>query len=69
VGIHPEALAGVSGTLCAPFELSRWREALAPHLLDDDPRVAGRASAERFSSRRMAERVLAAWHEHLDGSA
>ena len=27
VGIHPEVLAGVEGTLCAPFELARWRAA------------------------------------------
>ncbi len=25
VGIHPEALKDVDGTLCAPFELARWR--------------------------------------------
>lgn len=65
VGIHPEALAGVQGTLCAPFELASWRSTLAPHLRSEDPRVAGRASAERFSARRMAERVAAAWADAL----
>jgi teichuronic acid biosynthesis glycosyltransferase TuaC len=68
VGIHGEALAGVEGTLCAPFELERWRAALEPHLRAEDPRVAGRASAERFSARTMAERVLAAWQEALSRS-
>ena len=66
VGIHPEALAGVSGTLCAPFSLERWRDALAPHLRSEDPRVQGRASAERYSSRAMAARVHRAWVEATD---
>jgi glycosyltransferase involved in cell wall biosynthesis len=61
VGIAPQALAGVAGTLCAPFEVSVWRDALAPHLLAADPRVEGRARAAEYSSDRMAERVLAAW--------
>ena len=51
VGIHREALEQVPGTLCAPFELERWRAALEPHLREPDPRVAGRASASRFSAR------------------
>jgi glycosyltransferase involved in cell wall biosynthesis len=63
VGIAPLALAGVEGTLCAPFELARWREALAPHLEATDPRVAGRDRAALFSAGRMAERVAAAWRE------
>jgi glycosyltransferase involved in cell wall biosynthesis len=61
VGVHEEALAGVAGTLCAPFELARWRAALAPHLFDRDPHVAGRSRAERYSAVRMAERVADAW--------
>jgi glycosyltransferase involved in cell wall biosynthesis len=61
VGIHAEALAPVAGTLCERFDLRRWREALAPHLIDPDPRVAGRASAERFSAAHMAARVRDAW--------
>ncbi|MFZ1925805.1 MAG: glycosyltransferase [Solirubrobacteraceae bacterium] len=61
VGIHAQALDGVAGTLCAPFELGRWGAALAPHFVDEDARVAGRAHAEHFSARRMAERVAAAW--------
>jgi teichuronic acid biosynthesis glycosyltransferase TuaC len=65
VGIHPEALSGLSGALCAPFELSSWRAALAPHLRATDPRVDGRARAERFSSREMAARVAGAWRASL----
>jgi len=68
VGIHAEALRDVSGTLCAPFELGRWRAALEPHLRASDPRVAGRASAMRFSAREMAERVAAAWGAALQPS-
>ncbi len=61
VGIHPEALAGVTGTLCEPFDAARWRAALQPHLAAVDPRVRGRSVAERYSSDRMAERVYEAW--------
>jgi teichuronic acid biosynthesis glycosyltransferase TuaC len=68
VGVHPEALAGVEGTLCAPFDLARWREALEPHLRAENPRVAGRESAERFSARSMAQRVLSAWEDALSRS-
>lgn len=61
VGIAPEALAGVDGAYCGPFDEVRWREALAPLLSDPDPRIAGRAVAERYSAERMAERVLSVW--------
>jgi teichuronic acid biosynthesis glycosyltransferase TuaC len=69
VGIHPEALAEVSGTLCAPFDLASWRAALEPHLSAADPRVRGRASAAPFSSQRMAERVADAWRAGLERKA
>jgi teichuronic acid biosynthesis glycosyltransferase TuaC len=52
---------GLAGTLCAPFELERWRAAAAAHVAADDPRVAGRERAEAFSATRMAERVASAW--------
>jgi teichuronic acid biosynthesis glycosyltransferase TuaC len=65
VGIHPDALAVVPGTLCAPFDLERWRLALEPHLRELDPRVAGHASASRFSAAAMAARVAGAWRETL----
>ena len=67
VGIAPEALADVDGTLCAPFDASRWRTAVAPHLDAAEPRIRGCARAERFSTDRMAARVLEAWRELLDG--
>jgi glycosyltransferase involved in cell wall biosynthesis len=69
VGVHPSALQGVAGTLCAPFELARWRAALEPHLLAADPRVDGRSSAARFSALVMAERVAAAWETALRRSS
>ncbi len=65
VGVAPEVLAGVAGTYCGPFDAERWREALAPQLADPDPRVAGRERAERFSTDRMAARVLEAWRSLL----
>lgn len=68
VGIHPEALEHVKGALCAPFELSRWRAALEPHLLSADPRIEGRTSAGRFSAEAMAERVHSAWKDVLEQS-
>ena len=80
VGIHPEVLAGVSGALCAPFEIASWRAALEPHLTVSGragmadavtggaDRVDGRASATRFSAPRMAERVAAAWRAALERS-
>jgi teichuronic acid biosynthesis glycosyltransferase TuaC len=63
VGIHPVALHGIEGALCAPWDRTTWRAALAPLLRDHDPRVDGRARAELFSSDRMAARVVAAWRE------
>jgi glycosyltransferase involved in cell wall biosynthesis len=69
VGVHTEALAPVAGTLCAPFELERWRSALEPHLRTPDPRVEGRASAERFSAQTLAARVADAWRGALERSA
>ncbi len=72
VGVHPEALDGLAGTLCADFNLDRWRAALAPHLASPDPRVAGRARAEPYSAERMAARLADAWRALLgdgDGHA
>ena len=68
VGIHAEALAGVEGTLCAPFDAVTWSQALAPNIQGGDPRVAGRAAAERWSARAMAERVCDAWRTALQSS-
>ena len=65
-GIHPTALADLAGTLCAPFDLDRWRTALEPHIAAADPRIAGRDRAEPFSAEHMAMRLAAAWRELLD---
>jgi teichuronic acid biosynthesis glycosyltransferase TuaC len=61
VGIHQDALRDLPGALCAPFDRVSWRAALQPLLAAADPRVDGRARAERYSATRMAERVAAAW--------
>jgi teichuronic acid biosynthesis glycosyltransferase TuaC len=63
VGIHPVALEGIEGALCAPFDVDVWRAALATHLEAADPRVDGRARAELFSADAMAARVVEAWRE------
>ena len=65
VGVHPRALDGIAGTLCAPFDPSRWRAALQPHLNAADPRIAGRARAHEYDSDVMAARVLDAWRQLL----
>jgi len=61
VGVAPEALEGIPGTYCGPFDRDEWLAALTPHLATKDPRVPGRARAEEFSSDRMAARLLEAW--------
>ena len=67
VGVAPEALQGVDGALCAPFDDAAWRAALEPHLTVDDPRLRdGRAHAEPYSSDACAQKVLEAWTELLD---
>jgi teichuronic acid biosynthesis glycosyltransferase TuaC len=68
VGVHAQALAGVRGALCAPFDLERWRAALQIHLEASDPRVDGRSHALRFSATEMAERVAGAWRTALQRS-
>ena len=66
VGIHPQALEGIAGTLCATYDLERWAAALAPLLAAPDPRVAGRERAARWSSETMAARVAQAWRDVLE---
>ena len=61
VGIHPVALEGIEGAMCAEWDPDAWRAALARHLAHPDPRVDGRARAELFGADRMAGRVVAAW--------
>jgi teichuronic acid biosynthesis glycosyltransferase TuaC len=64
VGVHAEALDGVPGTLCAPFDTEAWATALrsAP------PRIEGRDRAARWGADAMAERVLAAWKSLVDSN-
>ena len=66
VGIHPEALRGVAGTLCAPFQLETWRAALEPHLGSTESRIEGRAHAEPYSGPHLAAHVAAAWRAALE---
>ncbi len=61
VGVAPEALAGIDGCLCAPFQRERWQPIVDQHVATPDPRVFGRSSAESYGMRAMAQRVLAAW--------
>ena len=63
VGVAPELLRGLPGTLCAPFELERWRAALvaAPARL-----TGGRARAEPYGTVACAERVIEAWRAALE---
>jgi teichuronic acid biosynthesis glycosyltransferase TuaC len=61
VGIAPLALAGIEGTLCAPFSVETWKPLVARHLDDPDPRVSGRERALLFGRDHMAARVLKAY--------
>jgi teichuronic acid biosynthesis glycosyltransferase TuaC len=67
VGIAPFALAGIAGTVCAPFETEAWSAAVRPHLEDPDPRVDGAGRAASLSAARMAARTLAAYDDVLAG--
>jgi glycosyltransferase involved in cell wall biosynthesis len=66
VGIAPFALAGIAGTLCAPFDAAAWSDAARPHLDAPDPRVAGAARAASLSAARMAARTIAAYGDLLE---
>lgn len=63
VGIAPLALDGIEGTLCAPYDVSQWTAALAPHLASGDPHVDGRGRAALFDRNRLAERVFRAYQD------
>jgi teichuronic acid biosynthesis glycosyltransferase TuaC len=65
VGIAPWALAGIAGSLCAPFDLSAWTAAVRPHLEAADPRVDGAPPAAALSAARMAERTIEAYGDVL----
>ena len=61
VGIAPLALAGIEGTLCAPFDTAAWADLARRHLDAPDPRVSGRPRASLFGRDRMACRVFQAY--------
>jgi glycosyltransferase involved in cell wall biosynthesis len=65
VGVAPWALAGVPGTLCAPFDPVLWSDAANPHLAAADPRVDGAGRAAALSAARMAERTIEAYRDVL----
>jgi glycosyltransferase involved in cell wall biosynthesis len=65
VGVAPFALAGIAGTLCAPFDLALWEAAARPHLASADPRIEGARRAASLSAARMAERTVAAYRDVL----
>ena len=65
-GIAPEALEGIDGACVGQFDAAGWRAVLATHLNSDDPRIAGRARAEAYSSAAMAARVVDAWRGLLE---
>lgn len=69
VGIHPEALAGVESSLCAPFELGTWLAALEGPLRDANPRGHGRERARRWSAAAMAEKLAQTWRSSLERGA
>ncbi len=64
VGVHAEALEGIAGTRCAPFEAEAWASALraAPERID------GRDRAARWGADAMARGVLAAWKSLVDSN-
>ncbi len=68
VGIAPYALAGVDGCLCARFDLAGWAPAARRQIEAADPRVAGAGRAASLSAARMAERVIEAYRDVVDGS-
>jgi len=62
VGVHAEALGGIAGTLCAPFDAEAWAAAIA----SAPERVDGRDRAARWGADAMAGRVLAAWRSLVE---
>jgi glycosyltransferase involved in cell wall biosynthesis len=66
VGIAPYALKGISGALCASFDLDAWTATAKPLLDSPDPRVDGTARAASLSAARTAERTIVAYRAVLD---
>jgi glycosyltransferase involved in cell wall biosynthesis len=55
----------VDGTVCAPFDVQSWADALSRILADPDPRIKGRDRAEQYSAVAMAGRLANAWRAVL----
>lgn len=64
-GAHPQTVGAVAGCLCAPWDLPHWLAALQAIRASADPRVPGRAIAERHGTDVYAERVVDAWRRML----
>ncbi len=66
VGIHQEVLAGLDGSICAPFDLDSWRVVAEEHLSRSDPRVQGRGRVGPYSAQSTAKHVAEAWRALLE---
>jgi glycosyltransferase involved in cell wall biosynthesis len=64
VGVHPEALDGIAGPLCAAFDPDVWGAAIR----DAPPRLGGRERAARWGADAMAQRVIDAWRSLVDSN-
>lgn len=65
VGVHEQALGGVTGALCAPYDRDRWTRAVRAALDQDDPRIDGRGAVAPWSADTLAHGVLEAWSSLL----
>jgi glycosyltransferase involved in cell wall biosynthesis len=65
VGIAPEALAGIEGAYCGPFDEITWKAAVVDALKQPDSRLSARHVAQQYSAERMAARVVEAWRAVL----
>lgn len=64
-GIHEAATRGIDGADCLDYSEQDWSELLKVSLGDPERRIISRERAERFSAKRMAERLLAVWRAQL----
>lgn len=68
-GIAPTILPEVGGTYCLAWDLAQWSAAVQRVLDDPDPRVSGRAVADRLSSDQMARRAVNVYRDILAGGS
>lgn len=68
-GIAPTLLPEVNGAHCLAWDLTQWTAAVQSVLDDPDPRISGRAVADRYSSDNMARRVVNVYRDILEGGA